>query len=375
MSKRFFRKYALALGIMFSGLLTVSSCSAFFGTDTLSILSTDVSTDSVGNTIVTINFAEEGKSPLTFSIPKAINGEDGVGIANVTSLLNEDKTLVTITITYTDPNKEASVITVPVYKGDDGKEVTNVIQDFDENGNTTLVFEYSDGTKSDTITIKKGEDGRGIKDITVNAGKDGSYEIIINFTDGTSSTPMYISSGVGIDSVALDESKSDDENYCLVVTFSDGKTQEIYLPVPKTTQWYSGNAIPSDDLGDEGDFYVIESSGAVYKKTSGSWRYLFSIKGIGSDLTYTVTFNLNGGKWTNGDLTNPEVSSTEIRKIERLTYGSFIDLDQTYLQCYNEDTSLEFKGWWSDAIITPNSGHFTNLTGVTSDLNLFAIWG
>ena len=53
----------------------------------------------------------------------------------------------------------------------------------------------------------------------------------------------------------------------------------------------------------------------------------------------------------------------------------FIDLNQDNLKCYNEDENLDFKGWWSDAVITPNSGHFTNLTAVTKDLSLYAIRG
>lgn len=368
-----FKKMYLTLCVLIGGF-TISSCSAFFGSDTLNISSTDVKTDENGSTIVTISFTNEDKSPLTFTIPSAINGKDGVGIASVTSTLSDDKSLVTIIITYTDANIEPSVITVPVYKGEDGKEIKSIIQGFDENGNTTLIFEYSDDTKSDLITINKGEDGKGISDITINSDDKGNYELIIKYTDGTAEEPIYVTSGVGITSALYDAEKSNDENYCLTITYSDGSSEDLYIPVPVSTKWLSGNAYPSNDLGRDGDFYVIESSGAVYKKTGGSWRYLFSIKGIGSDLTYTVTFNLNGGKWTNGDLTNPDESSIETRIIDGLTYGAFIDLNQDNLKCYNENTNIEFKGWWTDAVINANSGHFTNLTAVTNDLILYAIW-
>ena len=369
-----FKKMCLALSVLL-GSVSISSCSAFFGADELNIASTDVKTDENGNTIVTITFTNEDKNPLTFTIPNAINGEDGVGIATVTSELNEDKTLVTIIITYTDANREPTVITVPVYKGEDGKEITGVKYDFDENGNTKVWFEFNDGTSSEEFIIQKGEDGKGISDIIINAGQNGNYELIIQYTDGTSESPIYISSGVGIVSVVYNIEKSDDENYCLTITYSNNDSEDIYIPVPISTKWLSGNAYPSSDLGNDGDFYVIESSGAVYKKNGNTRRYLFSIKGVGSDLTYSVTFYLNGGKRTNGDLTNPDASSTEIRTIDGLTYGSFIDLDQDSLKCYNDDKSLAFKGWWTDAIITANSGHFTKLTSVTTDLELFAIWG
>lgn len=369
-----FRKMCLVLGILLVSV-SISSCSAFFGSDELNISSTDVKTDDDGNTTVTITFTDENKAPLIFTIPNAINGKDGVGIATITSELSEDKTLVTIIITYTDSNKDPTIITVPVYKGEDGREITNFICGHDQEGNTTVVVEYSDGTRSNEFTINKGEDGKGISNIIMNSDQNGNYEITIVYTDGTSEDPIYLNSGVGIASIQYDENKSDDQKYCLVIYYTDGNTEEVYVPAPQSTKWLSGNGYPSNDLGNEGDFYVIESSGAVYKKTAGIWRYLFSIKGVGSDLTYTVTFNLNGGKWTNGDLTNPDISSTEIRTLSGLTYGAFIDLDQDNLKCYNENENLNFKGWRSDPVITPNSGHFTDLTAVTKDLSLYAIWG
>lgn len=374
MNFSFIRKIQIILGVSI-GCFGATSCSAFFGNDTLTILNTNVETDDNGNVIVTINFAEEGKNPLVFTIPKAINGTDGVGIANVVSTLNDDKTLVTITITYTDVNKEPTIITVPVYKGDDGKEVTKVISGFDDEGNTTLSFQYSDGSISETFTINKGKDGKGISDILINSDSNGNYEITIQYTDGTSEKPFYLNSGVGIVSITYDESKSDDVNYCLLVSYTNGDQDEIFVPIPKTNQWFTGNSYPANDLGDDGDFYIIESSGAVYKKTGNTRRYLFSIKGLGSDLTFTVTFDVNGGKWTIGDLTNPEESSTKIRSFEGITYGSYIDLNQDSLKCYNENENLDFKGWWTDPIINPNSGHFTSLTSVTKDLTLYAIWG
>ena len=370
MKLNIFKKIYLTSCIII-GSVCATSCSAFFGDEILSITSTNVETNSDGSMVVTINFADD-KSPLTFTIPKAINGEDGVGIANVVSSLNDDNTIVTITITYTN-DKEPTIISVPVYRGKDGKEIVSVISDFDEYGNTTIKFKYSDGSESETFTINKGEDGKGIKDIQINDDGNGNYELVISFTDGTSSSPLYLNSGVGILSVTYDDAKSNDENYCLVITYSDGRTSDLYVPIPTVNRWLSGNSVPSDEIGNDNDFYVVESTGAVYRKTAGIWRYLFSIKGVGSDLTYKVTFNLNGGKRVNGDLTNPDISSTEKRYIDRLTYGSFIDLDQNMLKCYNENVNLIFMGWWTDSVITPNSGHFTKLTPVTTDLELYAI--
>ena len=188
MKLNIFKKIYLTSCIII-GSVCATSCSAFFGDEILSITSTNVETNSDGSMVVTINFADD-KSPLTFTIPKAINGEDGVGIANVVSSLNDDNTIVTITITYTN-DKEPTIISVPVYRGKDGKEIVSVISDFDEYGNTTIKFKYSDGSESETFTINKGEDGKGIKDIQINDDGNGNYELVISIQ---SSVPIALNS-------------------------------------------------------------------------------------------------------------------------------------------------------------------------------------
>lgn len=368
MNFNFAKKFRIILGISI-GCFCISSCSAFFGNDTLTILNTNVETDDDGNVTVTINFAEDGKSPLIFTIPKAIDGVDGVGIANVTSKLSDDKTMLTIIITYTDEGKEPTILTVPIYNGKDGKEITHVIQDYDDFGNTTIVFEYNDGSKSETVTINKGNDGVGIQEIQTETLTDGRIQIVVCYTDGSMSEPFYISNGIGISSVEVDN-EANEEYYILNVYYTDGTITQISLEKPKTTQWLSGTAEPNDAIGNIGDFYVLITTGSVFKKDINGWEYLFSIKGTGTDVYCVVTFNVNGGKWVNGNLTDPNASVAD--KNFRVKYGATIDLSSNELQCYNNN--MEFGGWWTDSTISVNSGHFTNMSCVFNDIILYAHW-
>lgn len=45
--------------------------------------------------------------------------------------------------------------------------------------------------------------------------------------------------------------------------------------------WYTGSGVPSDSVGNNGDFYLRSSNGAVYYKVSGSWgSSILIIKGV-----------------------------------------------------------------------------------------------
>ena len=49
-----------------------------------------------------------------------------------------------------------------------------------------------------------------------------------------------------------------------------------------------------------------------------------------------------------------------------------MNLDNNELKVKRE--GFVFNGWRTDAEITANSGHFTNLTPVSSNLTLYANW-
>ena len=191
------KKLLLSAWLLLGGL-ALSSCSSFFGDSGYLITNLTTRVDEDGNTIVTITFDDEDISPVTFTIPKGISGEPGVGIASITPKFDSEKQIVTLTITYTDETLEPTVIEVPVISGIDGKNgkgITNVIIGKDEIGNTTFQFQYSDNTTSEVFTINKGVDGIGIKDITNEYDADNNrIAITITYTNDETTT-LYVSCG------------------------------------------------------------------------------------------------------------------------------------------------------------------------------------
>ena len=367
-----FRKMCLTLSVLL-GSVTISSCSAFFGSDEFMITSIDKTTNENGDIVLTMHFSDSEKEPLVLTIPSGLSGKDGVGIASIETELNVDNTEVRIIISYTDDSLEPTIISVPITKGQDGKGIKDVIIDKDDEGNTTFKFVYTDDTESELFTINKGQDGIGILEIENTENIDGSVTITIHYTDGSTSEPFTINPPVGILTITESEIQNDNDYYLFDVYYTDGTKSPIKIPKPRTTQWYSGNTVPSASLGYEGDFYVVITTGELYKKNSNNeWEYLFSIKGTGADTYYKVTFNLNGGKWVNGRYSNPESQFED--RVLNVKYGTYINLMSSDLECEYEDNIYTFDGWWTDAVINPNSGHFTSLTPVFGDLTLYAKW-
>jgi hypothetical protein len=59
------------------------------------------------------------------------------------------------------------------------------------------------------------------------------------------------------------------------------------------TTWHNGTGVPSGGLGDDGDYYLRTSTGAIYVKATGTWSMVFS--GSGSLGTGAVGATFDGG--------------------------------------------------------------------------------
>ena len=131
---------------------------------------------------------------------------------------------------------------------------------------------------------------------------------------------------------------SDESNYCLVITYSDGyvtnRSDSIYLPRPKSTVWYRGASDPLTTLGKVGDFYLNITNGNVYYKVdSATWEYQFSMKGESTSVTSeysTVLFDPNGGTFS--DSSTMAFAST--------IKGTPIDLSDIPTPTYEDHTFL-----------------------------------
>lgn len=362
MKSRFFKKSKIVLTTLVSilGLASISSCSSFFGGSDYTISNVEQRVDSeTGDTIVTITFENEEIAPLTFRIPTVTNG---VGIESITP--DTQNNAVTLKITYTDGNTQE--IRVPIINGVNGKDgvsVTDVAVTPQEDGSVTIQFFYSDGSESEEFLVPKGDNGVGIADIVQVPNGDGTYTVTITFTDPEMpAKELFIQDGVSITSIEFDEENSTEEEYVLVVNFSDNTQDTFSIPRPIPATWLSGRGAPDDANGRNGDFYLDDQSGAVYKKNNGKWERLFSMKNELEQVT--VSFNLRAGEIIDGDEGPYAIK-------ERIPYNSTVKLENIPIPT---KVGCEFLGWYASDIVNINAGKFTNLTTVTSDVCLYAWW-
>jgi hypothetical protein len=80
----------------------------------------------------------------------------------------------------------------------------------------------------------------------------------------------------GIQGVAVDAATPTDNQGL----FYDGATGKwTPLDMPGVAMWRGGTVAPSNTLGNNGDFYVNESTGDIYQKAGGAWSLTGNIKG------------------------------------------------------------------------------------------------
>lgn len=360
MKSGFFKKSKILMLFGLSmGLAPITSCSAFFDSG-YSIADITQTTDENGNTILEITFDNEDVEPIKVTI------KNGIGIDDITSEMIDG--ILYLNIHYSD-GSNPTVIEIPVIKGDDGRSVTGIDTRIDDLGNTIIVFTFSDGTKSNEITIPKGNDGRGVSDIScVLNEQTNQYELIFTLSDGTEIGPFYINNGKDGKEIVSINTNETDNNYILEIVYSDGTITPIILSKPTTNRWYTGTSIPNEDLGEVGDFYFDTANKSIYTKTSLGRSLLLNLDNDNEDKYFNISFDTNGGQWKYIDVSS-EDSQSKVRTFS-IKENSFIDLDNEMLQVFMD--GYTFDGWWSDAIITANSGHFTKLTPVTSEIILYA---
>jgi uncharacterized repeat protein (TIGR02543 family) len=357
MNKRF-QRIVLSLACCFCAL-SAPSCSDFVSDESLSISSITAQTLDNGVTELTFTFDDSDEDPLVIDIPKGDKGDTGAvgnGISDVTCALSEDGKSYVITVTYTDSSKSPDVFTIPV-----PVEVSGVSTTYDTtSGQTTVTITLSDGTTQSFVV----SDGVGISSITQSTDDDGNTILTINYTDPTKTpstiTIPYVSGkdgkdGVGIASMYGYES---DGKYYIQVTYTDGTTQTLPFAAPDAgIKWYSGSSTSDiTETPSEGDFFYCFTDNSIYTYQDGMWVLVVVLK---DNSVYTVTFDAatNGGSLVGGT-TTVKVSSGK----------TISSLPTAY------KAGATFIGWYTSSAgpESPNSGHFTDLTPVTSDLTLYA---
>lgn len=358
--KKCFNKIMLCLSILGIGS-SLASCTSFFGNSASTISDITSKIDENGNTILTVSFNEESISPIEVTIPR------GNGIDHIEHSINNETSL-DLTIYYTDSNKEPTKISLPIIKGNDGLGVANVQCVPQDNGDYELTFVMTDGSKYGPFTIFKGKDGKNIVNVEATTNQETGYTTVTIYYDDETSNSFDIElgkDGKGIKNIEVGEDIGN--NYVLIFTYTDGSKQEVQLTKPQATRWYTGNGTPENNVGSVGDFYIDNNSKTFYTKTSSGWMTIFSLEEEKKE-SFTITFITNGGNWV---WTSEESLATDNRSII-FEEGTYVELDQVQLQINRE--GYTFNGWWTDAEINSNSGHFTELTPVFDNLTLYANW-
>ena len=344
--------------LLFGGL--ASSCS-FFGDDPYTIENVDSKLNADGSTTVYIQFTESAGVPdYEFTLPK---GEDGKGITNVTATPNEDNTLMQVVIYFSDDTTYE--FSLPIVKGDDGVGILSISESVNEEGEKTLIITYTDPTKEPTIvTIPKGETGNGIESIVYNEDPiTKALTLIITYTNGEQVTiPIPRPNGISKVEASIDPLTG---NTILLFTLTDGTLLNPVV-IAHSTKWYQGKEAPSSSLGYDGDYYFNTDALIIYVKENGLWKIVINFKDSMEQETFTVSFSLNAGDDATASF-NGYQSSYQIPAGKNFYYIKASVPTPTR-------SNYRFGGWYTDAIYNINLGNFTNLTNVYDDMTLYAYW-
>ena len=109
----------------------------------------------------------------------------------------------------------------------------------------------------------------------------------------------------------------------------------------------------------DGDFYLDIYGKKIYKLAT-TWQMLVDFNKVND--TYTVTFVANDSEEAPADPYE--------NKITNIEHGSYL----TGRIPTPTRTGYTFVGWATTAVVTPVTGYLTDLTPITSNLTLYAIW-
>ena len=354
-------------GILFStalliGASSLSSCGAFFSDPNAGSLISQIKTTTLenGNTKVTIIFEDEYKDPVEFIIPRGEDGVSGNGISDITSTPSEDGTHTIVSISFTDEGYSDRTFTVK-----NGVSLSKVESFVDEEtGKYMLKVIFTDGTESEPFEMPRGKDGNGIISYEHEEKEDGSQVLTFKFSQSEDVvvTVPAPSDGRGIKNIVSSES---DEMYILTITYSDDKEETITFNKPVPAKWYSGAGEPGFNFGEVGDYYLDTDHNDIWAKEYSGW--ILKVDFVSDEDTYKITFNLNDSEDAKARMPGYE-SEYFIKRGDYFSTSVKAPLPSPTRDGYT------FDGWYTSAVITPTTGHFTELTPVFGEITLYAKW-
>lgn len=351
----------LAVSTMCLGMPLLNACSFFrsSGNEGNGIKEILVDYDEVGNAIITINYTDKSKDPLTFTLSKGIDGEIGVGIKKIDYKQNDDGS-TTVTINFTKDTME------PVsFDLKPGKSIADVKFGTDAEGNTLIIFIDSDENELSPITVYKGDSGVGIASIIWNVS-DETGETIVNIymtDDPNKENPTVVKIPAGKQGRGIDYIMSEKIGQTVYLTINYTEGEPDYVSFDVAPNWTSGTNKPGDDYGFDGDYYFDIEHDVIYIKENGIWNTAVDFST--DDQKFNVTFNLND--------TASEPASLFGNRSYSIKRGETF-YSSNYMIPVALRTGYTFGGWSTSKAPNVTNGLFTDLTPVLSSMTLYAIW-
>ncbi len=355
-------KYLLSLCLVSCFIFIITGCGSFTDSEEVKIISSIEKIEEDGVSKIVIHYENEDMEPDKFVLPV---GDDGTGIKAITTAEKEDGSGKILKIYFTDDSIEPVV-----FELQNGRSIIGVESKVDEeDGETYMWVKYNDRTNSEKFLLPKGKDGVGFTGYDFETHEDGSMTYYFHFSQDTPDVVVEIPApkeGNGIKSIVSTE---DDVNYILTINYTNGKTEELRFKKPTSPgKWISGSSIPSNDEGDDGDYFFDTYHKIIYAKEYGSWIQVVS---FGNEQeVYRIKFDLNDTLDGGVSAKMPEGSrlSYIVRKNTYFDNNGYGDIPIPTRDGYI------FKGWYRSKSPTATSSPFTDFTPILSDLELFAIW-
>lgn len=354
-------KKRLAIGLVgLSGLASLGSCSSFFGTDSassdvISISSITYSDLEDGTRVIIITLSDGSVSKVP--VPKGADGNDGLGIENITAVKSEDGSSTTITITFTDGRDPVT------YEVTNARSIVNVSSEVDEEtGVTKVTLTYNDGT-TDTVNLPQGKTGKGISSMEI-IEQDGTQYVQVTYDDETTVQLYAVPEGTPGRGIAGIVQSFDEETgeWVFTITYDDDEqtTHEFRIQGPNT--WLSGTGTPANNVGYNGDYYLDTQNRSIYKKENGQWSLVINFNDTVERTKYTVTFDSNGGSL-----------STTTNSYELIEGSNFMSSGFDVPTATRD--GYAFDGWYSKKNVDASTmTAFGDGTNVYSNLTLYAHW-
>ncbi|MBE5753413.1 MAG: hypothetical protein E7343_05045 [Clostridiales bacterium] len=337
----------------------LASCS-LGGGDSLEISNiTAVYDEETGETTITISYLDDIEEPLVFVVPKGEQGEIGNGILKIEPVDGEIEGTTDLMIYFTDGRQPQKVT---VSNGKDGTSIANIKIVSEEpegypKGSKKVVFvDKNDNPIGDPFVIPAGKDGSEIDDIVGEKQNDGTVKVTVSYTDNNSKE-FTIPAGRGIANI---DSNILDNEYIIIITYTDNTVQPLTFTRP--TGLLSGIGDPPPELGIIGDFYIDTENKIIFKKIGEyAWDNVINLKN--ERAPYKVKFTFDSGMSMAFGTSN-EFTIEEGKCF--ISAGETIPIPSK--------TGYTFKGWYTTRSPQPTNGAFTDLTPITCDLVLFALW-